>query len=96
MEAIFVGIKWTSGTQAEAVERAKAIVREKGEVEVGDFELVDEVRDGDVVGNLECEEGLYEAVDDGDGAWEETGRRRHGLLRDGVTRAGPEIPAPSP
>jgi hypothetical protein len=81
MEAIFVNIEWASGTKAEAVERAKAIIRSKG-TEVGAFEEEQEMN-GAVLGNLECGESLYDSVDEDDGAFEAT---------DGVVTVSFEIP----
>lgn len=67
MEAIFVGIKWKTGTKEEAIAAAKAILP----WEAGDFEEEDggEHDDGTkwVVGNLDLEDGSYEAIEEEDG-----------------------------
>ncbi len=70
MEDIFVGIKWTEGTEEQAVGRAKAILEREG-WETGEFAREDG-GDGEACGNLEVEEGLYDEVSEGEGAWEAT------------------------
>lgn len=61
MEAVFMSVQFPKGMdKAEAVERAKALVP----CEVGDWQE-EQVEDGWMVGNLDCEEGFYEQNPDG-------------------------------
>ncbi len=61
MELIFVSIEHPVGmARDEAVRRAKALVP----VRTGAFETDDE-GEGNIVGNLECEDGYYAAHPDG-------------------------------
>lgn len=67
METIFVEITWKTGTKAEAIEAAKAIVERAGH-EAGSFEVEQDLEDNSVVGNLEVSEDLYKDAEE-DGEW---------------------------
>jgi hypothetical protein len=70
MEDIFVEIEWNAGTPEGAVERAKAIMAREG-WSTGGFQA-EQGEANSVAGVLEVQEGLYDEVSEGEGAWEAT------------------------
>ena len=60
MEAVFIGINFDPSqmSQEQAVETARTILSNAG-YGSGEFQLIDEVRPGEIAGNLDIEAGFY-------------------------------------